>query len=155
MRTLAVTLISVALVVMSFSAMTIAQPTVADLAETTQILLDCTPDEGCTAKLSFADPQRLIAWKLDWGDGTVGFKPGNEPMTHVYKQAGDYVLVATVVVPNRVPFQVQKPFSIQPLGSPGDRLLNQAQRFIAEWGSIFLAVTGFLIASGLVVVKGG
>jgi hypothetical protein len=116
-----------------------------------QIILNCTPDEGCEAKLAFENPTRYDAWRLDWGDGVIDFIAGSEPASHFYERAGSYVLVATIYFPDRPPLEVQKAIEIQPLGSPVARMLKDAERFALQVGGSLIAI--FLVLQTLGIIK--
>jgi len=111
------------------------------LEETTQILVNWSADEGHIFKLSFNEPTRYDAWRIAFGDGEEELiAVPNQPATHFYKEAGNYVVVVTIYLPNEKPVQIQKAISITPLGSPIDRTIANARRLAMQVGAVLIAI---------------
>ena len=121
------------------------------LPETTQILVNWSPEAGHIFKLSFKEATRYDAWRIQFGDGEEALiAEPNSPASHFYQEAGDYVVIVTVYLPDEKPVQIQKSISITPLGSPVDRAVSQAKRFALEIGATILAL--FLLLKELGVI---
>ncbi len=121
------------------------------LQESAQILVNWSPEAGHVFKLSFKEATRYDAWRIQFGDGEEALiAEPNTPASHFYKEAGDYVVVVTVYLPDEKPVQIQKSISITPLGSPADRAIAQAKRFALEIGAALLAL--FLLLKELGVI---
>ena len=124
-----------------------AQP----LEETTQILVNWTPESGHIFKVSFKEPVRYDAYKIQFGDGQeVLIADPSTPATHFYREAGDYVVVVTIYFPTQAPIQIQKGISVTPLGSPVDSTIAQAKRFALEIGAAILAIFLILREIGII-----
>ena len=121
------------------------------LDKTTQILVNWSAEEGHIFKLSFNEPTRYDAWRIEFGDGNESLIAApNTPANHFYQEAGDYVVVVTIYLPDAKPVQIQKAISIMPLGSPMDRAFANARKFAIEAGAALLAI--FLLLKEIGVI---